>query len=179
MPERIPSGRITFPEPHLRKLLFIRIGKGDAEQVEEVFGWAASGEIRKRLANATTRAGDPALFRAVRGLCISAGVVEVLLKHGADPTATGRAGLTPLDHARRRLLKYEGKPRKKPRRSPSLTPGGEVILNSFEHRMLDEMADLGQEFLDTYLEERRKAANRVFDPRGELERIVELLEPIS
>jgi hypothetical protein len=81
------------------------------------------------------------------------------------------------------LAKYEGRPRKKPRRSPSLTPHGDVILRPAEHKFLDELMRAHPEEADRieadYLRERRKAAERVFDTRGNLERIVELLEPLG
>src|SRR5690606_38537418 len=99
---------------------------------------------------------------------------------GADPTIAGPDGLTPLDRARRRLLKYDGKPRPKPRRSSSLTPGGDVRLHAFENRALDRLRekrpDMADEFEAEYLNARRKAAERVFDIPGNLEKIIPMLE---
>lgn len=158
-----------LPEPMLRKLMFIRIAKGDAEQVQETLDWGANP-------NSKTRKGRPAIVRAVRGYAVDAEVVKVLLNAGADPRATDQLGMTALDHARRRLQKYEGKPRKKPRRSPSLTPGGELVLKEFEWEFIETMEAEFPGFTDDYLAERRKVAERVFDPRGNLERIVTLLE---
>lgn len=158
-----------FPTWLVRNLFFIRIGKGDAEQVQETLDWGADP-------NWTTKRGTPAIVRAVRGMLIESKVVETLLKAGADHTAADAQGLTALDHARRRLLKYEGRPRKPPRRSPSLTPHGDVRLHPEEHKFIEEMTAEYPEFEMDYLEARRKAAERVFDPRGNLERIVEILE---
>jgi hypothetical protein len=103
----------------------------------------------------------------------------VLLKHGADANVRDKDGLTALDHARRRLVKYEGRPRKPARRSPSLTPGGELRLRPLEWRAIERMEKKNPEFAEMYLRERRKVAERVFDDRGNLETIVEILEPLA
>ncbi len=158
-----------FPEWFLRRLLFIRIGKGDAEQVREVLGWGAD-------ANWVTKKGRPAIVRALRVMNVDAGVVTALLEHGADPHAVDELGHTALDHARRRLLKYEGKPRRPPRRSPSLTAGGELRLPPDEWEHIEEMEAAYPGFEEEYLEIRRKVAEKVFDPRGNLEKIVEILK---
>jgi hypothetical protein len=156
-----------------RKRLFRGIGMGVLRIVKDVL--ALGGDP-----NATDKHGRPALVRAVRGRVVESSVVQALLDAGADPSATDDEGLTALDRARRRLLKYEGKPRNPPRRSPSLTAGGEVILHDFEIEALEEMyhthPDLAEEFEQDYLEERRRVAERVYDTRGNLERIVEMLE---
>jgi len=163
---------MDIPKPLLRKLLLIRIAKGDGPEVAEAIGWGADP-------NSRTGRGVPAIVRATRGSLITAAVVKALLEAGADPTATDPAGLTALDHVHRRLLKYEGKPRKPPRRSPSLTPGGEVKIQPEEWAELDrverEHPEFAEEFIDNYLAARRKAAERVFDTRGELERMLALL----
>lgn len=158
-----------FPEWFLRRLLFIRIGKGDAEQVREVISWGGDP-------NWKTRAGRPAMIKAVRGMIVESAVVKALLDNGADPSVTDELGHTALDHARRRLAKYEGRPRKPARRSPSLSPGGELILTKREWNFIDKMEREHPGFADDYLHERRKAAERVFDTPGNLERIVKLLE---
>lgn len=149
------------------------IGMGEVDSLREVF--QRGGDP-----NCTDRGGRPALLRAVIGSMVEAGVVRVLLEAGADPRIPGPDGLTPLDRARRRLAKFEGKPRRAPRRSPSLTPGGEVRLHPFENRMLDRLRethpDMAEEFEADYLEGRRRVAERVFDTRGNLEKIVPMLE---
>ncbi len=105
-----------MPDKFKRRFLILRVMKADAEQVEEVLSWGAN-------ANWCTKGGMPAIIRLVTNRTVMADVVKVLLKHGADPNVRDQNGLTALDHARRRLVKYEGKPRKPPWRSPSLTPG--------------------------------------------------------
>jgi len=124
--------------------------------------------------------GRTCLMRAVRGHIVEISVVQALLDGGADPKLTDPEGLTVLDHARTRLATYEGKPRKLPRRSPSLTPHGDIKLRPLEHKALDRMhetnPDIAEEFEADYLQARREAAERVFDTRGNLEKIVSLLE---
>jgi hypothetical protein len=155
-----------------RRFLILRVMKADAEQVEEVLLWGANP-------NWCTKGGMPAIIRLVTNRTVMADVVKVLLKHGADPNVRDQNGLTALDHARRRLVKYEGKPRLTPQRSSSLTPGGELRLDEEEWKHIDEMEAEHAGFADIYLRERRKAAERVFDDRGNLEEIVEILEPLA
>lgn len=149
------------------------IGMGDAEQLREVFDRGGDP-------NCTDRGGRPALTRAVVGRAVEADIVRVLLEAGADPKIPGPDGMTPLQRARLRLAKYDGKPRRAPRRSPSLTAGGEVKLHPFENRALDRLRetdpDIADEFEAEYLEGRRRIAERVFDTRGNLEKIVPMLE---
>lgn len=149
------------------------IGMGDAELVAQIL--AIGGDP-----NAKDRRGNSALVRAVRAMIVESSVVQTLRGAGADAAVPDADGLTPLDHARRRLLKFEGKPRKPARRSPSLTDQGDVRLAPFENKMLDSLhrdhPDIADDYEAMYLEQRRKAAERVFDTRGNLERIVGLLE---
>lgn len=159
-----------------RKRLVNAVRMGDADLVRDILFLGAD-------ANATDKRGNPMIVRAVRGIIVESSVVQALLDAGADPAAAGPDGLTALGHARRRLLKYEGKPRRPIRRSPSLTPHGDVKLIPEEHQFIEEMREefpeSADEFEEMYLEERRKAAERVYDTRGNLERIVELLEGLS
>jgi hypothetical protein len=161
-----------MPDKFKRRFLILRVMKADAEQVEEVLSWGAS-------ANWCTKGGMPAIIRLVTNRTVMADVVKVLLKHGADPNVRDKDGLTALDHARRRLVKYEGKPRTPLQRSSSLTAGGELRLDEDEWKHIDEMKAEHAGAADIYLHERRKAAERVFDDRGNLERIVEILEPLA
>lgn len=164
---------MKLPRAMLRKLFFLRIGKGDGEQVQETIDWGADP-------NWCTSRGTPAIVRAVRGINASADVVHVLLAAGADVAAPDANGLTAIDHVRRRLLKYEGKPRIKPRRSRSLSPGGELILPEREWKFMERMAEkhpsIGERFAEDYLAARRKAAEQVRDPRTQVERMLEMLE---
>lgn len=156
--------------------LFRLIGLADPERVGECLRWGADP-------NARNPKGRPALTHAVRGHTVEASVVRVLLEHGANPNNLDRFGMTALDHARRRLEKYEGRPRREPRRSPSLLPNGDVKISPAEGRWLDRMRerhpDSADEFELAYLEQRRKAAERVYDTRGNLEKIVEMLAPVT
>ncbi len=152
--------------------MFLRIAKGDAEQVAETLSWGAGPNWR-------TKKGTPAIVRAVRGDSCASAVVKLLLEAGADPHAADASGLTALGHVRRRLLKYEGRPRKPARRSPSLTPGGELRLDPAEWEFIEKLEAECPGEGDVYLAERRKIAERVFDPRGELERMLALLEPLE
>ena len=167
---------MEYPLWFVRRLFFLRIGKHDAEQVAETLDWGADP-------NWTTSRGTPgtpAIVRASRGLGVRADLIEVLLKAGANRGAMDSKGCTALDHVRRRLAKFEGKPRRPIRRSPSLSPGGELILHPEEWENIEEMQkrdpELGREFEEQYLEARRKAA-RPYDARTELEAMLKLLEP--
>lgn len=161
-----------LPYEHKRRLLILRVMKAEAEQVAEVLSWGGDP-------NACTKKGTPALIRLVRNHTVMADVAEVLLKGGADPNATDPQGLTALEYARRRLLQWEGKPRPAPRRSPSLTPGGELRLDPEEWKFVDEIEAEHPGSRDEYIAERRRVAERVFDNRGNLEKIVEMLEPLA
>ncbi|CAG0978928.1 hypothetical protein PHYC_01657 [Phycisphaerales bacterium] len=163
---------MKLPPKYVRRLFFIRVGKGDAEQVRETILWGADP-------NWKTKKGRPALVKAVRQMIVEAGVVKALLDNGADAGATDELGQTALDHARRRLAKYEGRPRKPIPRSRSLSPGGELILPKWEWDHIDEMTREHPDYAEMYLDVRRKAAERVYDTRGNLERIVTLLENLQ
>ncbi len=159
----------------LRRLLFVRIAKGDAEEVGEVLVWGGDP-------NSVSNKGTPAIIRATRGFAPTAGVIRVLLDQGADPAVTDAEGRTALDHVRRRLAKYQGRPRKPPRRSRALTPGGELVLPEWKWKRLEhERAnpDFGDDFVEGYLEARRKAASRTFDTRSELEKMLPMLEAVE
>lgn len=156
------------------RLLRLAADKGDHEQVAERLSWGIDPNCR------SPKLARTPLIRNCTNHAPESRVVKVLLDAGADHTIADARGHTALDYARRRLARFEGKPRKAPRRSPSLTPHGDVKLHDFEHRMLDRFREKHPEHADDYeeiyLHERRKAAERVFDTRGELEKIVVLLE---
>ena len=89
-------------------------------------------------------------------------------------------GLTALDYANRKLARLNLRPRRPPRKSPSLDENGQLILAPFEQEMLDrvrrEHKDWAKEFVTDYIKERLKAARRVFNDPEEVERIIDLLE---
>jgi hypothetical protein len=161
-----------LPDHHKRRLLILRVMKADAEQVEEVLSWGADP-------NWCTKGGAPAIVRLVTNHTVMADVVAVLLKRGADPNATDAQGRTALEYVRTRLAKYEGKPRVQPRRSPSLTPGGELRLSEREWKFIERLERECPGEAEEYLKERRKAAERMFDNRGNLEKIQAMLEPLE
>src|SRR5436190_15948536 len=95
--ELLPSARTILTK---KARLFNLVGMGDTDRLEECLAMGADP-------NAADRRGRTALIRAVLGLIVEAGAVQVLLGGGADPALPDPDGLTALDHARRRLLKYE------------------------------------------------------------------------
>lgn len=56
---------------------------------------------------------------------------------------------------------------------------GELVLQEHEWEFIERMETEHPGFTDDYLEQRRKAAEKVFDPRSNLERIVALLESVQ
>ncbi|MBN8596184.1 MAG: hypothetical protein J0L78_00770 [Planctomycetes bacterium] len=159
---------IEMPRKYLRRFLFIRIGKGDAEQVRETLDWGADPNWR-------SPKGRPAIVRAVRGICISADVVRVLLDAGADASARDQLGETALERVRKRLARYADRPRIVPERSKSLTPGGELVLPKHEWKFIEEMDAKHSGFEELYLESRRKAAEKICNPRANIERAEAIL----
>ncbi len=147
--------------------------KGDAEQVQERLDWGIDP-------NCTTKKGRAPLTVNVRSSTPSAAVVKALLKAGADPTTIDISGLSALDYARRKLARMNLKPQRPPEKSPSLDENDQIILQDFELEMLDEVRrdhpDIAKEFATDYIKERIKAAKRVFNDPGEVEKFVELLE---
>lgn len=158
----------NVPAEFKRRILILRVMKADAEEVEEVL--LAGGDP-----NSCTRKGTPALIRLVRNHLVMSDVVAVLLRYGADPAGRDPAGFTALHYARRRLARFEGRPRPAPRRSPSLTPGNELRLSEREWRFIERLDASHPGAGDQYLAGRRKAAERVIDNRSNLERIVAML----
>jgi hypothetical protein len=167
---------------HLKRKLiapvrvFRLIGLGDPERLRECLALGADPNCRNPR-------GRPALVHSVRGYGVEAPITKVLLDFGADPAARDMYGMTALDHVRRRLAKYEGRPRRAPRRSPSLLPNGDVKLHRFESRWLDKLheehPDSADEMELLYLEERRRVAERVYDTRGNLEKMEAMLAAVT
>lgn len=163
-----PKCRSKFEE-----LLRLAASRGDAEQVAERLSWGIDP-------NAASKTGRSALIVNAAGSSPNSGVVRALLQAGADPTHLDHKGLTALDYARRKLARLNLKPRKPPRKSPSLDENGQLILDKFEQKMLDrvrkESPDIAKEFVQDYIRERIKVAKHVFNDPDEVEKIVDLLE---
>ncbi|HEX5103917.1 MAG TPA: hypothetical protein VFV87_08915 [Pirellulaceae bacterium] len=165
---RDPKNKQTF-----EKLLRLAASRGDDEQVAERLSWGIDP-------NCESETGRTPLIVNVTSSSPSSGVVQALLKAGADPTHIDHRGLSALDYIRRKLARINLRPRKPPRKSPSLDENGQLILADFELEMFEETRrehpDSAREFINSYMKERLKAARRVFNDPSEVEKIVELLE---
>lgn len=155
------------------KLLYLAALRGDADLVAERLSWGVDP-------NCTSAKGNTPLIANVRGSCPSAATVQALLKAGADAGVTDAAGLTALDYARRKLARIQARPRKKPRKSPSLDENNQLQLSADEQEELDklrrELPDADPEFFRMWWHERLRAARRVFNDPDQVERIVAILE---
>jgi hypothetical protein len=165
---RDPKHRRRF-----EKLLLLACQRGDADLVAERLSWGIDP-------NCTFAKSRTPLIANVRSSCPNAVTVQALLKAGADPDMMDETGLTALDYARRKLSRLQAKPRRQ-RKSPSLDENDQLQMAPEEQAELDKMrAELGaedyREFFRTYWKERLRAAKRVFNDPGEVERIVEMLE---
>lgn len=163
---RDPEHRRSF-----EKLLYLAARRGDADLVEERLSWGVDP-------NCTFGRGSTPLIGNIRDASPSAATVRALLKYGADPSVMDGDGLTALDYARRKLARLLSRPRKPPRKSPSLDENGQLQLNREEQEELDQMrrevAD--PEFIRIWWQERLRAARRVFNDPDQVERIVAILE---
>lgn len=157
----------------LEHLLWLAARRGDADLVKERLSWGIDPDCR------SSRGRTP-LMANVRGRCPSAATIQNLLEHGADPDLTDEAGLNALDYARRKLARLQARPPRPHRRSPSLDENNQLRLSPQEQAELDEMRRQcgrhGREFFHDWWQERLRAARRVFNDVGQVERIVELLE---
>ena len=83
-------------------------------------------------------------------------------------------------HKRHTGEKSNLRPRRPPRKSPSLDKNGQLILAPFEQEMMDEVRrehpDWAKEFITDYIKERIKVAKRVFNDPVEIEKSIDLLE---
>jgi hypothetical protein len=166
---RDPEHRRSF-----EKLLYLAAQRGDADLVAERLGWGID-------ANCTFAKGRTPLIANVKGYSPSAATVQALLKSGADPGQMDEAGLTALDYARRKLTRLQAKPRKRPRKSPSLDENNQLRISPEEQAELDAMrqelsGEDEKEFFRIWWRERLRAARRTFNDPDEVEKIVELLE---
>lgn len=164
---RDPAHRRNF-----EKLLFLAAQRGDADLVAERLGWGIDP-------NCSFAKGRTPLIANVRASCPSAETVRLLLAHGADPNLTDDASLSALDYARRKLARLQARPRRR-RRSPSLDENDQLRLSPEEQEHLDDMrrqlGDDAREAVRMWLQERLRAARRVFNDPEQVERIVEILE---
>jgi hypothetical protein len=160
-------------KPKFEALLRLAAGRGDAEQVAERLSWGIDP-------NCQSKTGRTPLICNVTSSVPSSGVVTALLTAGADPHHMDHKGLTALDYANRKLARINLRPRRPPRKSPSLDENDQLILAPFEQEMLDEVRrdhpDWAKEFVTSYIKERIKAAKRVFNDPAEVERVIDLLE---
>jgi hypothetical protein len=153
------------------KLLYLAAQRGDADLVAERLTWGIDP-------NCTSARGRTPMMANIRGFSPSAETIRALLKAGADPTRLDESGLTALDYARRKLAKLQSKPRRKPRKSPSLDENDQLRLSPDEQAELDEMRKEidDPDFVRMWWKERLRAARRVFNDPDQVERIVALLE---
>jgi hypothetical protein len=153
------------------KLLYLAAQRGDADLVAERLSWGIDP-------NCASAKGRTPLMANVRGHSPSAATVQALLKAGADPALTDETGLTALDYARRKLAKMQAKPRRKPRKSPSLDENDQLRLCAEEQEELDRMrAEIDDpDYIRMWWKERLRAARRVFNDPDQVEQIVALLE---
>lgn len=159
------------------KLLRLAARRGDADLVAERLGWGIDPDCR-------SGGGGTALIANIRGHSPSAATVRALLKAGADASLTDLHGLSALDYARRKLARLEAKPRRRPRKSPSLDENNQLKLGAKERGHLDEQrarlpADDQREFVRIWWQERLRAARRVFNDPDQVELIVSLLEAVE
>jgi hypothetical protein len=154
--------------------LFNAIMAADANLAREILEGGADP-------NACNDEGTPAIIEAVRTLVPDSGVIDALLDAGADPHVADETGLTALDHARRHLVEL-GPGADEMTKSRSLDADGNLILSDAEKAFIEELrkagGDRGDEGVEMYIQERRKAAVRQFMPRRELRIIIERLETL-
>jgi hypothetical protein len=155
------------------KLLYLAARRGDTDLVAERLSWGIDPNCR-------SATGRTPLIANVRGPCPSAGVVRVLLQSGADASLTDNSGLSALDHARHKWARLQAKPRRKPRKSPSLDENDQLRLSADEQadldRMREELPGADRSFFRVWWQERLRAARRVFNDPDQVEQIVSLLE---
>jgi hypothetical protein len=165
---RDPEHRRNF-----EKLLYLAAQRGDADLVAERLSWGIDPDCRSAKKHRTP------LMANVCGSCPSAATVRALLASGADPGAIDLAGLTALDHARRKLARLRAHPPEH-HKSPSLDENNQLQLSEEERAELDRMREeLGadaQEFLHIWWQERLRAARRGFNDPEQVEQIVAILE---
>jgi hypothetical protein len=168
---------VRDPEHRRRfeKLLYLAAQRGDADLVAERLGWGIDPNCR-------SKKGRTPLMANVRGSSPSAATVRALLDGGADPGLTDESGLTALDYARRKLARIQARPRRAPRKSPSLDENNQLRLTPDEQAELDQMRREfpdDPEYIRIWWQERLRAARRVFNDPDQVERTVSILEAAS
>src|SRR5262249_54296256 len=151
------------------KLLYLAAQRGDTDLVTERLSWGIDPNCR-------SATGRTPLIANVRGTCPSARVVRVLLQSGADASLTDNSGLSALDYARHKLARLQAKPRRTPRKSPSLDENDQLRLSADEQADLDRMREVlpgaDRSFFRIWCQERLRAARRVFNDPDQVEQIV-------
>jgi len=159
--------------PRFERLLRLAAGRGDAAQVSERLSWGIDPNCENK------RGRTPLICNVVRSVP-SAAVVQALLAAGADPHHLDHQGLTALDYANRKLARIDFRGRKTPVKSPSLDENDQLILDSIELEMFDDVRrdhpDWAKEFITDYMQDRLRVARTVFNDPNELERIIDLLQ---
>ena len=155
------------------KLLYLACQRGDDDLVAERLSWGVNP-------NCVFVKGRTPLIASVRSPSANAATVRALLKAGADPDLSDESGLTALDYARRKLAKFQAKPRKV-RKSPSLDENNQLRLSPDEQEELERMRQEidDPDYIRMWWKERLRAARRVFNDPVQVEQIVELLEAAS
>jgi hypothetical protein len=166
---RDPKHRRSF-----EKLLYLAAQRGDADLVAERLTWGIDP-------NCASAKGRTSLIANVGGSCPSAATVQALLAAGADPSLLDEAGLTALDYARRKLMRLQARPRRRPIKSSSLDENNQLQLSAEEQAEMDQARgelspEDGRDFVRIWWQERLRAARRVFNDPEQVEKIVEILE---
>jgi hypothetical protein len=160
-------------KPKFEALLRLAASRGDVDLVIERLSWGIDP-------NCQTKGGRTPLIVNAMSASPASGVIKALLKSGADPAHMDYKGLTALDYFNRKLAILNLRPRKPPRKSPSLDENDQLILSKHEQKMFArvrrEHPDWAKEFITDYIKERIRAAKRVFNDPAQIEMSIDLLE---
>src|SRR5437870_4474286 len=124
---RDPKHRRNF-----EKLLYLAAKRGDADLVAERLSWGIDP-------NCASARGTTPLIANIRSSSPSVATVQALLAAGADASLIDQAGLSALDYARRKLARLQSRPRRPPRKSPSLDENNQLRLCPEEQAEFDEL----------------------------------------